>query len=367
MGTTVGGSGWPCIEDSRHLGWLPGVSGPLGPGLLGVSESAVTLAGMVPPPAQTPVDRTPALTAEYADTRGIVAPVRFREQVRYARYPPPESLAGLIAWFWRVEWDLPGQVMHRQQVVSHPAVHISVGTAPPPGQDPPPGPYPLGAMLNGVDTAVSTRALSGHGWNLAAKTTTGGFGAWVDNVRALNGTHQRLGDVLPIDGDALARRCARAEPSQAVAWIAEALHTALEPREPARIATAREVAQVAQAAETDRSIRRLDQLAALAGVTPRTLQRLFASCAGVSPTYVIRRFRLLDAAELVREGQPVEWAKVAHDLGYADQAHLTRDFTGVLGRSPGMYARECAMRGPRAGTGQPRPMSTAGFEKRNVS
>ncbi|MGH3223253.1 MAG: AraC family transcriptional regulator [Streptosporangiaceae bacterium] len=34
----------------------------------------------------------------------------------------------------------------------------------------------------------------------------------------------------------------------------------------------------------------------------------------------------------------MDWAALAADLGYADQAHLTRDFTATIGVSPARYA-----------------------------
>ena len=39
-------------------------------------------------------------------------------------------------------------------------------------------------------------------------------------------------------------------------------------------------------------------------------------------------------------GGDVDWAALAADLGYADQAHLTRDFTATLGVPPSRYAAE---------------------------
>ncbi|HEY4849668.1 MAG TPA: helix-turn-helix domain-containing protein [Streptosporangiaceae bacterium] len=56
------------------------------------------------------------------------------------------------------------------------------------------------------------------------------------------------------------------------------------------------------------------------------------------PTWVIRRYRLLEAAGAVRGGKPVSWANVAADLGYADQAHLIRDFRAAIGQTPAAYA-----------------------------
>ncbi len=87
---------------------------------------------------------------------------------------------------------------------------------------------------------------------------------------------------------------------------------------------ARQVAEMAKTAETDRTLRTLPDLCSTVGLRPRTVQRLFLQHAGVSPTWVLRRYRLLDAAEQVRDGQPVSWAAVAAHLGYADQADLTQ-------------------------------------------
>ena len=70
----------------------------------------------------------------------------------------------------------------------------------------------------------------------------------------------------------------------------------------------------------------------------RQLQRLFKEYVGVSPKWVIQRYRLFDAAERIAAGTIVKGADLALELGYADQAHFIRDFKTV-GRSPADYAR----------------------------
>jgi transcriptional regulator GlxA family with amidase domain len=89
----------------------------------------------------------------------------------------------------------------------------------------------------------------------------------------------------------------------------------------------------------DASLRRVDELALASGMTVRALQRLFAEYVGVSPKWVMRRARLHDAAARADSGEPVDWAGLAAALGYADQAHLTRDFTATIGVPPTRYAR----------------------------
>jgi len=74
------------------------------------------------------------------------------------------------------------------------------------------------------------------------------------------------------------------------------------------------------------------------GVGKRTLQRLFAEYAGVSPKWVINRYRLHAAIERAASGEVVDWTSVALDLGYFDQAHFIRDFEKLVGKTPAQYA-----------------------------
>lgn len=66
---------------------------------------------------------------------------------------------------------------------------------------------------------------------------------------------------------------------------------------------------------------------------------LFHDHVGVGPKWVIRRYRLHEVTELMAAGGSVRWAEVAAELGYADQAHLSRDFTRMFGEPPTSYAR----------------------------
>ncbi|MCP4504001.1 MAG: helix-turn-helix transcriptional regulator [Deltaproteobacteria bacterium] len=57
----------------------------------------------------------------------------------------------------------------------------------------------------------------------------------------------------------------------------------------------------------------------------RSLQRLFRTYVGLTPKWVLQRRRLQKAAVALDE-ENVSPAELAADLGYADQAHLARDF-----------------------------------------
>jgi AraC-like DNA-binding protein len=279
--------------------------------------------------------RRPAPVGE--DSRGILHPAALQRLVRLTRFPAGPELAGLIDRFWAVEWDLPPGTTHTQQVLTHPCGNLSVGHA-----DARAGTAGrVEARLNGVARKLTTRQLAGRGWTVAAMTTPGGLGAFIHRpASAFADRVVPLGPPLGLDEAGLVEEVHAQPDMQARAGVLErALHGVLAAADPQRITRARQVAEVAHIAETDRSVRQLRHLCAQTGLGARTLQRMFLQHAGVPPTWVLRRYRLLDAAEAVREGQPVDWAAVAADLGYADQAHLIRDFRAATGQTPAAYAQ----------------------------
>ncbi len=273
------------------------------------------------------------------DSRGILDPGRFRERVTLTRYLPGPALAGLIEFFWVVSYQLPEGMVHSQQLITYPCVNLSIAH----GQVGDDGQLPgLEATLTGVTRQLYTRRIAGTGWAVAAKSTPGGFGAFVAGpVADFTDQVLPLGTVLELDERALIDEVAAADAESARVAVLDAELTRLaEAATPARKRTALEVAEVVAVAERDRSLRKLADLAAASGIGARTLQRLFNEYVGISPTWVLRRYRLLDAAETVRHGQPVVWAKVAADLGYSDQAHLVRDFRAAVGTPPAAYAAQ---------------------------
>lgn len=98
---------------------------------------------------------------------------------------------------------------------------------------------------------------------------------------------------------------------------------------------------VCHVAETDTSVRQVGDLAERVGMAQRTLHRLLTHRVGVSARWLIERRRLQDAAAVLRDHPDVSLAELAVDLGYADQAHFTRRFHEIVGRTPGQ-AREAS-------------------------
>jgi len=78
-------------------------------------------------------------------------------------------------------------------------------------------------------------------------------------------------------------------------------------------------------------------LAALSGDAPtasaRSVQRHFLQVTGLTASRIRQIVRARSAVALLQEGQSI--LDVTHELGYADQAHLTRDLKRLTGYTPG--------------------------------
>jgi AraC-like DNA-binding protein len=236
-----------------------------------------------------------------------------------ARYSAPDDLADLVRHFWVPEWSLPDRQVVTASVLPCPALNLVI--------------EPAGVTLNGPTTRRSLRTLTGRGWAVgallrpAATLALGHEGpALVDRALPLDepGLADRVAVAMTAAAPATARHRA------AIGVVSDWLHSsATRIGEPGVLANAA-VAVV----ERDPAVHRVADLAAALHVTPRTLQRALRRCTGFTPAEVIRRTRLQDAAHQLRHQDPALLARVAHDAGYADHAHMARDFRDVLDRTP---------------------------------
>ena len=103
-------------------------------------------------------------------------------------------------------------------------------------------------------------------------------------------------------------------------------------------ARARAVAEILIADPADP--RGLDELAAAAGGSRRTLSRLFVQDTGMSFDRWRTHLRLRVALPMLAEGQPV--GRVAHAVGYSSPSAFLAAFRRVVGTSPARYLRSGA-------------------------
>lgn len=79
---------------------------------------------------------------------------------------------------------------------------------------------------------------------------------------------------------------------------------------------------------------RIGDVAAEVGIGERQLQRRFRAAVGLTPKEFSRMRRIRQACLLALQRDDAALAGVSADAGFADQAHLTREFGDVFGWSP---------------------------------
>ena len=84
----------------------------------------------------------------------------------------------------------------------------------------------------------------------------------------------------------------------------------------------------------------IEELAGKAYISPRQLEREFNQKIGVTPKRYMRLARLNEVNRLLRKGGQLSLTAIAHDSGYADQAHFIRDFRHFTGEKPTVFIRE---------------------------
>lgn len=255
--------------------------------------------------------------------RGIVRRGPLPGTSRHVRHAPVDALRAWIEHFWFISWDLGDAPPYAAATLQHPSVHLVF-------ED-------VGSRIVGVMTKRFETVLRGRGRVFGVKFRPGGFRPWLGRAVATI-TDRRI---APVDvfGSAIARLdAAIAAASDELAMIGHATSFLLA-RTPSPDENVERVAAIAASIMADRAITRVEHLVAATGLDLRALQRLFREYVGVSPKWVINRYRLHEALEQIAAGGAIDWAALALDLGYFDQAHFIRDFRALVGVSPGAYVR----------------------------
>ena len=255
----------------------------------------------------------------------LLRPSTAVQRIQLGRIEPEADLAHLVDYFWWVRWDTPQP--HEQDVVPRPVVHVSAEVV---GGEP-------RLLVHGVHPRMFRRRLEGAGHTIAAGFRPAAFRPFRRGaVGDLEGREVPVVEVLGTDDRAVAAEVLACErPEDGAAVLAHWLR-GLEP-EPDPLVE--ELATLVERAEEDTDLVRAEQLAELAGTSLRTLQRRFHAYVGIGPKWVVQRFRLLDVTSAAHGDADVDWAGLAVRLGYADQSHLIRAFTQLVGHPPATYAR----------------------------
>lgn len=259
------------------------------------------------------------------DFAGILDPAGSAQNYGLSRYRPSAALAPFVEHYWVVSWDLPEGTSYPAEVLPHPNLNVAFT-------------HERG-WITGVTTGRYDYEVKSSGAVFGVMFRPGGFRPFYGRAAAelMDRTLDAV-EVFP-GATAAARLKLMAEPDrqQMIAAVEAMLASGgLPPADP----NTELAAGIVELARTDREIVSVATLARRAAVNERTLQHMFQHYVGVGPKWVIRLYRLVEAAGRATAEEPPNWTAVAHELGYADQAHFTNDFRRIVGRAPSDYARQ---------------------------
>lgn len=256
--------------------------------------------------------------------KGVVGPRAALQRFRLNRYYPCAALAGVLDHHWIVEWDLRDQPPYVQRTLPYPCVNLVFDRRQ--------------TGIFGVVSGAFETTLADTGRVIGLRFRPGAFRAFFGKP-----VHWMTDKVLPVstlldcsDAQAEATVLGAQDDAGMVSAAESLLLRVLPPPDP----QVERIHGLLQMLQQDIGITQVRDLAERAGLSERTLQQLFADYVGVTPKWVICRYRLHEAADRLAGGQPVDLAELAQALGYFDQAHFTRDFRKLVGKAPAEYRRE---------------------------
>lgn len=258
--------------------------------------------------------------------RGVLDIAHAEQNFTLRRYFPSPMLAPFIEHFWIIHWDLRGRPDYTAEVLPHPAVNLAFTRE--------------RGWITGVTTAKYTYRLDGKGDVLGIQFRPGAFRAFLGrDVDTITDDTLPATDVFPGADDSFRERLlARTTDVEIVADAEAMLATDLPTSDP----NVELLNEIVSRVRDDRALATVAVVAKRFGVAERTVQHLFKTHVGVGLKWIIRRYRLMEAAEIAESGTVQNWTTIAHELGYADQAHFTNDFTRIVGRPPTSHARHVA-------------------------
>ena len=267
-------------------------------------------------------------------SRGILQRHTAAPHAGHARLLPARELRPFVEHYWIVRWDLRGHAAQLAETLPHPSVYWITENRT--------------STISGVPTKRFSRTLKGKGRVFGVKFRPGGFypflGSPVSTITdrqvspgAVFGAAGRtvVARLCALSAEALHASDARGADESMIECVERFLLTRLPEPDP-QLAM---VTAIADAIVRGRAITKVDQIVARFDTNTRALQRLFSRYVGVSPKWMIKRYRLHEAIERVAAGRAVNWSCLALDLGYFDQTHFIKDFRALVGKTPADYEK----------------------------
>jgi AraC-like DNA-binding protein len=237
--------------------------------------------------------------------------------MRYAEYPPPLALRGVLHCLWRFEDERPaGEPQRivpdgRSELVVHlgdPYREVESGAVQPRALFAGQLTRPLWLEANGRCDVIGVRFRPA-----GARVFIGG------SMRETTDRRVALADGVPGTLEGLA------------AWIGEEVARRAVPDDA-------HVRAAVEHIEHTGGEMQVAEMVEASGLGRRTLERRFLDYVGISPALLANVFRFRRVFDAIEHDSARPWTDAAAAAGYFDQSHLIRDFRRFVGCTPTEFA-----------------------------
>ncbi|MBX7150952.1 helix-turn-helix domain-containing protein [bacterium] len=242
----------------------------------------------------------------------------------HSRHAPAEDTGYFIEHYWVVSWDLRHHEPYLAETLPHPSVYITIEKG--------------RSGLGGVKKGKFSRWLENKGRVFGIKFRPGGFYPFIQS--SVTKFTDRIVPIHSIFGESalqFEKNILETDEKNSLIELADSFIRTRLPKVDDNVELINRITNVIM---YDRTILKVDDVSDRFCLSKRTLQRLFNLYVGVTPKWVIQRYRLHEAIEQLAENVRVDWTKFALDLGYFDQAHFIKDFKNLIGCTPEEYVAD---------------------------
>lgn len=236
--------------------------------------------------------------------------------VELFRFGVGADLEELVRHIWVARWDLPEGETSRQRVLTYPTFNLVV--------------MGRSARLYGPDPRVQVRELVGRGFavGLLLRPAAGRL-LGAANPVDLVGTSCPI-ERAPIEEIELILK----DWDEGQTLLGPLISNWLGPLADRIDESGRLTNRICRIVEEDATLVLARELAARAGLSPRSLERLTMAQIGITPKWLIECRRLQEAATALRTNPSADLSELAVRLGYVDYSHFSRRYKEVLGETP---------------------------------
>lgn len=252
--------------------------------------------------------------------RGVLYSKDSQEHYILTRIEPSSKLSDFIETFWHVEWNLSKTDVHHQQNIPDPCVNMVFQEN-------------LQEVIGVISKRYST-TLKGKGSIFGIKFRAGAFSLFSDIKQSqLRDKSLPLTDIF---GDEILPLINKVGNAKDIKSKVSACEIFLERRKASSSRSLTRLTNLIEEIENNPSVTKVCQLSERFDYPERNLQRLFKQMIGISPKWVIKKYRIQEVLSQFEDGN-FNWQDLLETLGYFDQSHFNKDFKDFIGLTPKEY------------------------------